>query len=393
MPEIGLLSGSAEEKEFGYKPRSRVYAGPDWGWQTQESYEKIKRDEQTPLGMLKGGIRYISNTYQQASQAIYDAIPAPISGAIDAVVEPLSKALEEGYSHTAMGKADAGATQLGKNIGETLNSPEIGIAAGFALGMLVPGPGELNATKGTLKLTRPDVSGLRNADARTALGDFVTDPYVVQQRPSMRLESDPYYKATQKGFKQPTKETPMSKLPNVASPHHRIDVKGSIPYFEGSTPAAATQRRADLAVADLYPGNDPDNYVGLFDGVLSSKAGAKTGIFSDDHNEVHKFMDQLREQYGLKTTGGSKKSLEISKMISNAPEEMKTALLAQISLRDELDLNKVLDRRIQLAKEAFPNMSYDEFKDILINDPKRFANLYKTVEGNLASYIHPEYRP
>ena len=284
MPEVGLLSGSAEEKEYGYKPRSRVYAGPDWGWQTQESYDKIKRDEQTPLGMLKSGIRYISNTYQQASQAIYDAIPEPITSAIDSVVDPTVKTLEEGYSHTPMGKADAGATQLGKNIGETLNSPEIGIAAGFALGMLVPGPGELNATKGTLRLTRPDVSGMRNADARAKLGDFVTDPDVVAQRPSTRLESDPTYKATQKGYRQPTKETPMSKLPNVASPHHIIDVKGSIPYFEGSTPAAAAQRRAEMAVGGMFPGNDPRNYVGLFDGVLSSKAGKKTGIYSDDHN-------------------------------------------------------------------------------------------------------------
>lgn len=270
------------------------------------------------------------------------------------------------------------------------------VIGSIAVGAVIPGPGEfrqpLRAVKGGIRL-RPDVSGLRNAEARAVLGDFVTDPYVVKQRPSVRLESDPYYKATQKGFVKPTKETPMSKLPNTQSPHHRIDVKGSIPYFEGSTEAAATQRRAEMAVADLYPGNDPDNYVGLFDGVLSSKAGAKTGIFSDDHNEVHNYMESLRTKYGLKTTGGSKESKEISKLIANSPEEMKTALLTQISLRDELDLDKVLTRRIKLAHEAFPDLSYNEFKRILLEDPKQFANLYKTKEGNLASYIHPEYRP
>ena len=50
MPEIGQLSGSLEKKEYGYKPRSRVYAGPEWGWQTEESYQKIVQDRNRGLG-------------------------------------------------------------------------------------------------------------------------------------------------------------------------------------------------------------------------------------------------------------------------------------------------------------------------------------------------------
>jgi len=50
MPEIGQLSGSLEEKEQGFKPRSRVYAGPNWGWQTEESYQKIVQERNRGLG-------------------------------------------------------------------------------------------------------------------------------------------------------------------------------------------------------------------------------------------------------------------------------------------------------------------------------------------------------
>lgn len=39
-PQVGLVSGKLEEQEYGYAPGSRVYAGPNWGWQTQESYQK-----------------------------------------------------------------------------------------------------------------------------------------------------------------------------------------------------------------------------------------------------------------------------------------------------------------------------------------------------------------
>ena len=142
MPEIGLLSGSAEEKEYGYAPRSRVYAGPDWGWQTEESFKKIQEQQSSPLGMLNGAVRFVSDAYQQTSQAIYDVIPKPISSAIDAVVEPVSQALEQGYASTPMGMAEEGAVQLGENIGSTLGNTTLGAATGFLLGAVIPGPGE-----------------------------------------------------------------------------------------------------------------------------------------------------------------------------------------------------------------------------------------------------------
>lgn len=342
-------------------------------------------------------IEFINGAIKMATNELKYGITQALQGNLEPVVSSVMR-VHPGTAAVApyMEAEDLLTDIAGQNIESATGGAVPALVGSLAVGAVIPGPGEfrqpLRAVGGAIKM-RPDVTGLRNAEARAILGDFVTDPAAVAARPGTRLESSPFYKSTQKGYAQPTPGTPMSKLPNILSPHHRVDVKGSIPYFEGSTEAAQIQRRTDLAVADLYPGNTDLNYVGLFDGVLSSKAGKKTGIFSDDHNEVHNYMEAVRVKYGLKNTGGSKESKEISKMIANSPEEMKTTLLFQISLRDELDLNKVLTRRIKLAHEAFPDLSYNEFKRLLIEDPKQFANLYKTKEGNLASYIHPEYRP
>jgi len=241
------------------------------------------------------------------------------------------------------------------------------------------------------KRYRPDVTGLRNADKRAQLGDFVAHPAAVASRPGRRLESDPYYKATQAGFRQPEPGLPKSQLPNILSPHHRIDVMGSQPYFEGSTDVQRLQRFEDLAVGDLFPGNDPNNYIGLFDGVKSDKAGVKTGIYSDDHNIAHIDMDETRRKMNLTTAGGSKASVSLSTKISELPEDVKTALIADLSLRDELSFNRILQDRVNMAQQAFPNASYNEIKEMLLKDPKGIANLYKTETGALATRLHPKF--
>ena len=236
---------------------------------------------------------------------------------------------------------------------------------------------------------RPDVTGLRNADKRALLGDFVTDPQVVKSRPSKRLESEPFYKQTQKGYRQPEPGLPASKLPNILSPHHRIDVMGSQPYFEGSTDEQRMKRFEDLAVGDLFPGNDPRNYIGLFDGVKSDKAGEKTGIYSDDHNIAHIDMDETRRKMNLVTAGGSKASVATSEKIRNLPEDVKTALLADLSMRDELSLNRVVEQRVRLQQKAFPGLSYEQRKQQILKDPKGMANLYETETGAMATRLHP----
>lgn len=228
---------------------------------------------------------------------------------------------------------------------------------------------------------RPDPAqfGKRRADYRAATGDFPADPAARAQRSGNRLESSQAYQATQWG--QPQIEgVPKAGMPKVMTPHHRVGIEDSVPFFEGSTPAANQARRGELAVGDIYPGNDDRNYTGFFDGNLSAKASPKTGVMSDDHRRVHDAMDKTRAALGLETKTGTDE-------VSMLPEDHKTSLLAYLALKDELNIEKVLQRRNDLIKKAFPDLSYEEIKEILLKDPKRFANLFETDEGFLASQI------
>lgn len=172
MPEIGLLSGSAEEKEYGYAPRSRVYAGPDWGWQTQESYDKIVADRNTGFGSeavdfieekagqvlnlvsqipgVKGGfqvaggvVRFIDQTaIQPAIQAAEDPSQIGTPQALIGTVLKTGQLAEQGGASVAR---DMGVDpRIGSFVGGTAYETVTGSAAGKAgkaLDSLTPPPG------------------------------------------------------------------------------------------------------------------------------------------------------------------------------------------------------------------------------------------------------------
>lgn len=83
-PQVGLVSGRLEEKEYGYKPGSRVYAGPDWGWQTQESYQKT-------IKMRRGSafFDFMSGLGEPIKQAI-----APVAQQLAPITEAVSGVLQ-----------------------------------------------------------------------------------------------------------------------------------------------------------------------------------------------------------------------------------------------------------------------------------------------------------
>lgn len=102
-PQVGLVSGRLEQKEYGYKPGSRVYAGPDWGWQTQESYQKT-------IQMRKGGafFNWLSTT---VGDPIKRAV-APVVQAVAPVVAPVVEGVTGVLESTPI-------------IGETLKAAEV----------------------------------------------------------------------------------------------------------------------------------------------------------------------------------------------------------------------------------------------------------------------------
>jgi len=95
-PQVGLVSGKLEEKEYGYKPGSRVYAGPDWGWQTQESYQKTidMRGGAAFFNFMSGLGEPIKQMVAPLAQQVAPVAEA-ISGVIQAtpLVGPFTEAL------------------------------------------------------------------------------------------------------------------------------------------------------------------------------------------------------------------------------------------------------------------------------------------------------------
>ena len=83
-PQVGLVSGKLEEKEYGYKPGSRVYAGPDWGWQTQESYQKTVK-------MRRGGafFDFMSTLGEPIKQRLAPLAQqlAPVTEAVSSIIQ------------------------------------------------------------------------------------------------------------------------------------------------------------------------------------------------------------------------------------------------------------------------------------------------------------------
>jgi len=113
--------------------------------------QNLQRYANNPLEFVNGVVRVssmigneIEYRRKQARGFIEDVVPEPIVNALDSATD----IAQIGYENSLVGMADQGAGLLAEDIGEATN-PQIGMAAGFLLGMVVPGP-----SKGGIRLTR-----------------------------------------------------------------------------------------------------------------------------------------------------------------------------------------------------------------------------------------------
>jgi hypothetical protein len=180
MPEIGQLSGSLEEKEQGFKPRSRVYAGPDWGWQTEESYQKIVQQRNRGLG--SEAVDFIEEKAGQAFGFI-SQIPGVKQGlefvggvarfvdktaiqpAIQAAEDPSQAGTPQALAGTvfkAGQMAEQGGAQIARNLGV---DPRIGSAVAGAAYETVTGAAVGKLGRVADALTPPGGGGLTPAMA------------------------------------------------------------------------------------------------------------------------------------------------------------------------------------------------------------------------------------
>ena len=180
MPEIGQLSGSLEEKEQGFKPRSRIYAGPDWGWQTEESYNKIVQERnqgfgseavdfiEEKAGQAFGLISQIPGVKQGldfAGGVVRFVDKTAIQPAIQAAEDPSQAGTPQALAGTvfkAGQMAEQGGAQIARNLGV---DPRIGSAVAGAAYETVTGAAVGKIGKIADTLTPPGGGGLTPAMA------------------------------------------------------------------------------------------------------------------------------------------------------------------------------------------------------------------------------------
>ena len=281
---------------------------------------------------------------------------------------------------------DEAGAQIGENIGKKAGlAPGLG---GLLMGAVIPGPqGEIKAL-GRARKVKPET--LKKMAARDAMVDANKFPNRGDMRPAdfrgisgdvqggikgeaIRMEARPDYQVAGTGL--PVGEFD-SKTTRNFTPHHRMGIQDNRAFMANLTGPQAAARREELAVGGLFPGNTGANYESVFDGVKSSKATAKTGITSHDHDQIHKRSDEMRKTMGIKFDKKDRANDTFhGKPIKDLPEELQRDLQIQLAMRDELIIDDVQSARMKAFRKKFGHLSPAERRKIILEDPKQFASL------------------
>ena len=81
---VGMLSGRLEQEQYGFEPRSRVYAGKDYGWQTEDSYKKTV-EQRNGNGFYNGLEKALAPARNGVSQGIQ--FIEPLLNGVNGVLE------------------------------------------------------------------------------------------------------------------------------------------------------------------------------------------------------------------------------------------------------------------------------------------------------------------
>ena len=296
----------------------------------------------------------------------------------------LPKKLQELSAKTPAGIFENQAVQTTESIASKIGlDPTL---AGLVVGAVLPSPGVPNRSLLKGKKVKPETAA--KMAKRDALVRSNTAPKRADWRPAdyrgiagdvqggvegkaMRMESRPEYRQAQTGVKNPT-----GKDINQFTPHHRLGIQDQVAFTANLTPEQMKQRRQWLDDGGLFMGNRGENYESLFDGKLSSKAKAKTGIDSADHFDVHDLQDKMRDKLGIKKNKNDR-TLDTfnGKLIKDMTPEQQFAIQAQLALRDELLIDKVQTARMKAFLKEYPNLSPKTRRRLILESPKRVANL------------------
>ena len=90
-PKVGTISGRLEQNQYGYKPGSKVYAGKNWGWQSEESYKKTveKRKGAVFYNFIGSGLNHLKSFVRPAAPLIKPVVQAaaPVLDAAAGIID------------------------------------------------------------------------------------------------------------------------------------------------------------------------------------------------------------------------------------------------------------------------------------------------------------------
>ena len=180
--KIGLYSGALEEKEYGWKPKSKQWAGENYGWQSTESYNKL----------------YAQGKLNETQQFI-DRLTSPIT-------KPLVQAATNFYQNDPV-------------VGPTLRMIGGGISLAF---QSAPQPVQQKITE----VAQLPQTAAENIAAATGLPVALTDPFTIADVATAGSTA-----LASRGLRQTVKTVVKSLADDVMTPP-----TGMVPAMAGAAP-------------------------------------------------------------------------------------------------------------------------------------------------------------
>lgn len=222
----------------------------------------------------------------------------------------------------------------------------------------------------------------KHREARAAKGDRQAGQIT---RTSKIVESGQDYKASVRGG-VPYTNGKAQQGSETSAAHHINGIADTDAITSTMSDQRLDNYRSTLQTAGAFIGNQYLNYTPLFDGKLSMKGTAKRGIYSYDHYDVHRLIEEEQAKIGFNPKAQTFNNVPIA----NLPESVQDALGLQLDFINNQAIDKIQSQRYGTLKKAYPEDSSLERRDRILNNQQSFASLdpqNRPIPEDLRQYI------
>lgn len=261
--KIGLASGALEQKEYGWKPKSKRWAGENYGWQSNASYNKLYQQ-----GKLNKAQQALDRLTSSATQAITaDPILGPtlrmLSGGAKLVFQSLPQPVQQ-----TIGKGLELQQTAAENIAAATGLP-VALTDPLTIAEIGTGGAGVLASKGFRQTVKTGVKGLADdlMPPPTGLVPAMAGgaPTAVFKNGAIRLDSSkPLQITVDPKFRAPGMVQDVAQQPEFRGALDRrqealTEVRENIARREaqGRTPAKYRKELAGKGSTLDYDPNDP----------------------------------------------------------------------------------------------------------------------------------------